>query len=303
MKTHQIATPSVMRTMTAVVLSALIWSCDVPIDLDLEQTQPKYVIDGQLIFDENLNPHQQYVRVSQSVGFYESRDKAGVSGAEVYILDDKDTVRFEEHTLADSSGYYFPETPFVGTTDREYVLRVNVNGEGIVARDRLPALNATIDSLSWAYNEDYAQEQRDNPDNFDEDEIGVVYETFLFSTIDKNDDPQDVQNFLFKFYVNDTLETYDGQEVYFADDALVRESINGIATAPWYRWGDLSRVEVLSISRDAFVFYSDLTNNINSDGGMFGPIPANLRTNLEGDALGFFQTSMIKSDTITVGRP
>jgi hypothetical protein len=48
-----------------------------------------------------------------------------------------------------------------------------------------------------------------------------------------------------------------------------------------------------SLSRDGFVFYTDLMALLNNDGGVFSQPPSNPRTNLSRGALGFFQASAL----------
>jgi hypothetical protein len=58
------------------------------------------------------------------------------------------------------------------------------------------------------------------------------------------------------------------------------------------------------ISRDAYLFYNDLANILNGDGGMTSPSPVNPRSNIfssEGAELGFFQVSAVDKTNITVG--
>ena len=58
-----------------------------------------------------------------------------------------------------------------------------------------------------------------------------------------------------------------------------------------------------SITREAFVYYNDLFNLINNDGGMFSPPPANPRSNVINGALGYFQASAIEMETIIIEEP
>jgi hypothetical protein len=59
-------------------------------------------------------------------------------------------------------------------------------------------------------------------------------------------------------------------------------------------------VEIYSLTREQFVYFTDLANILNSDGGMFSPPPANPRSNISGGALGLFQVSGISRASILI---
>ena len=68
----------------------------------------------------------------------------------------------------------------------------------------------------------------------------------------------------------------------------------------FYAQDDLARVEVYSLTREAFIYYRDLQKLLTNDGGLFGTPPANPRSNISGGALGFFQVSAIVSGEIVI---
>jgi hypothetical protein len=179
----------------------------------------------------------------------------------------------------DSAGYYLAPSSFVGVVGRTYTLTVVADGETYEAEDYLNAVTA-IDSLEYGINYD----EREDPK-----EKGKFYEVLMYAK-----EPQDTKDFyLFKFFRNDSLTVYNPSDIYFSDDKALGEEINGVQAPIYYELGDSARVEMYSISRKGFVFYNDLFNLINNDGGMFSPPPANCRTNLSNGALGFFQVGAV----------
>ncbi len=78
------------------------------------------------------------------------------------------------------------------------------------------------------------------------------------------------------------------------------EKIDGVTSPIFFAPGDVARIEMYSISRDAFVFYNDLQNLLNSDGGLFSQPPSNSRTNLSNGALGFFQASALDISAVEI---
>lgn len=261
-------------------------SCDEPIRLDLNQTQPKTVIEAQV----TNKPGYQYVKVSRSMGFYESGKTPRITNADVTVEDDLGNVFTFIHNPnehPDSSGIYIPSSPFVGEAGKTYRLRVDIAGEVFTGEDMMHSV-IPIDSIKYEIDDDQVE---------DPNEEGKVYELLLFAR-----EPQDEDNYyLFKFYRNDSLIYYNETDIYFTDDAFLGEEINGVPSPVYYGKNDVGRVEVYSLSRVGYVYFSDLWTLLNNDGGgMFGPIPSSPRTNLTNGAIGFFQVSAIAEDQIKI---
>ncbi|HMQ00510.1 MAG TPA: DUF4249 family protein, partial [Cyclobacteriaceae bacterium] len=83
-------------------------------------------------------------------------------------------------------------------------------------------------------------------------------------------------------------------------DTLLGENISGIASPVLFKQWDWARVEMYSLSRSGYLFYTDLRNLLNNDGGLFGSPPVNPRTNLNNNALGFFQVSAVVKESIQI---
>jgi hypothetical protein len=265
---------SIILVATVLMLTA----CEKTVLLDLEQAPIKVVIEGLV-----TNQHgYQFVKISRSTKFYASGATPRITNAFVTVSDDDGNEFIFVHNPSnhpDSSGYYLPQTPFTGVIGKTYLLHVNVNGEIFEAQDKLFPVTI-MDSLKYRIN---TREKRDPKiDN-------RFYELLMYTK-----EPQESDDFyLFKFYRNDTLNLYNPSDIYFSDDKTLAEEINGIPSPVYFELGDSARVEVYSLSRTGFVFFNDLSNLINNDGGMFSPPPANSRTNLSNGALGFFQVSAL----------
>lgn len=276
-----------MKNIFFIVFAAFIFaSCEETIDLDLRQTEPRVVIEG-LVTDQ---PGMQSVKVTWSTGFYQSGPTPRITDALVSVQDNLGQVVNFVHNPrghADSAGIYLPENEFTGIVGRTYTLTVGVNGQTFQASDKLlPVI--PIDSLDYTVNE--FQEE-------DPEEEGKIYEVLMFAK-----EPQDENNFyLFKFYRNDTLTVFNDTDIYYSDDELLAENINGVPSPVYFGMNDVARVEAYSLSRVGYVYFNDLWSILNNDGGgMFGPIPAPPRTNVTNEAIGFFQVSSMKSKTIKI---
>ncbi len=261
-------------------------SCEETVELDVKQVPPQIVIEGQVTNKAGY----QYVKVTRSSPFYVSGKTPRVTDALVSISDDTGTDYTFVHnprSHPDSAGYYLPTENFLGQIGREYTLRVSVDGELFEAVDQMYPVTS-IDSMQVRVNEN----ERDDPR-----EPGKFYELLVYAK-----EPQDEKNYyLFRYYRNGSPVVYFPNDIYYSNDDLIAENIDGIASPVYYGLNDDARLEVYSLSRRGYVFYNDLYSVLNNDGGgMFGPIPASPRNNLSGGAFGFFQVSAINESEIRI---
>jgi hypothetical protein len=278
-----------MKTIIKILLmtfsASAFFGCNETIELDLEQTPPRIIVDG-LITNENT---AHYVKLSQSVDFYHKGKVPAVSGAEVTVSDNEGNVYhfLESETTA---GYY--AASFEGKIGNSYSLEVELpSGEKLSAEDQMvPVMQ--VDRLDWIVDED----EKENPR-----EEGFYYRIRIFG-----EEPAATKDYyLFKFFRNDSIQNFDSKTgVFFADDNLVGGYLDGLESPEHYKKGDEGRFEIYRISRDAFLFYNDLNNILNGDGGMSSPSPTNPRSNIrssEGPGLGLFQVSAVNKTSIKVG--
>ncbi len=254
-------------------------ACEKTIPLDPGQTPELYVVEG-LITNENT---RQQIKVSRTQGFNDVGVSAGVSGAEVVVTDDQGLViAFSEA----QPGVYKSKEAFAGEIGRTYTLTIEHNEQFYTASEMMNTMG-TIDTLLT---------QIDAEEQADPDEDGRFYDILVFMK-----EPQETENFyLVKFFRNGQLENFDGEDVYVFDDVAIGENLSALPGPVYYAEGDVARMELYSLSRQAFRFYSDLNANINNDGGMFSSQPANVSTNLEGGAIGYFQVSAFDKKEVII---
>ncbi len=283
------------RYIIIVLLSGLAVACDSPFELDVDQAPTKVVIEG-LITNESK---RHYVKVSTTKKYGKSGASPVVSDATVTVVDDQgNEFDFIHNDTGESGldGYYFPTVAFMGEVGSTYTMSVQVDGGTYTASDKLLRVTA-IDSLSIEVNEDIRDlDPADLPNDIDPDEF---YAVFFFAK-----EPQETKDYyLFKFYKNGVLVKDSETDIYFAEDTFVGEDIHNIEGASFYALEDSVTVEFYSLTREGFVYYTDMFNVLNNDGGMFGAIPSNPRTNIIGGALGYFQTSAVSNRSIIVKDP
>lgn len=265
-------------------LAALV-SCEKEYILDTNPADAKVVIEG-MVTDK---PGYHFVKVTRSANFYDAGKTPRVTDAIVTVTDNEGVTTAFVHNPGnhpDSAGYYKPAVPFAGVLGNTYRLTVIMNGQEYEGEDTLYPVT-TIDSLTYRISED---------EQSDPDHPGRYYEVLIYTR-----EPQETRDFyLFNFYRNDSLKLANPEDIYFTDDVVLAEAINGITMPIYFSKGDRATVEAFSISRQAFVFFNDLSILLNNDGGMYSPPPANCRNNLSNGALGFFRASAVTSMDITV---
>jgi hypothetical protein len=250
------------------------FSCEEIIQLDLDTTPEKIVIEGLL----TNRFRDQYVKVSKTSGFYDSKATQLISNAIVSVVDSDGTLfRYGQA----SPGFYVPTTNLTGQVGKTYKLSVRIGDQVYESEDQLLRLSP-IDSLGYALTENPTDERK---------EKGQLYDLLMYFQ-----EPKDSKDYyLFKFYRNDTLTYTNSNDIYLANDEVLSESIKGFPAPVFYAEKDTARMEMFSVTRNGYLFLSDLTNLQFSDGGLFGPVPANPRTNISNGALGFFQVSSVRS--------
>lgn len=274
-----------MKNLIYIIASLIIFSsCEETIILDTDQVETRTIIEA-VVTDL---PNRQYVRLTTTADFYSEEEYPTISDAEVNVTDGHGTVHhYSEST--EQPGYYYPDVDYEGEANVEYALNVNVNGEVFTASDVLLPVTP-IDSLTV---------RLDEGEMSDPETEGMFYTPLLYAK-----EPQDEENYyLWRFYKNGEIYNDDGDYVTMSNDVAIGENIDGIEAPFYYAEGDVARIEMISLTRDCFVFYSDLTNLVFSDGGVFTPQPANPRSNISGGALGSFQVSSIAVDEIVIALP
>jgi hypothetical protein len=275
-----------MKNILILILGSIIfWSCEEPVHLDVSQGESHVVIEGQVT---NVSG-KQYVKITRSAGFYDSGKTPRVADAVVVVKDDVGNEFPFIHNpgnQADSAGYYLPQTSFIGEIGRTYTLQATVDGQLYEATDELFYVTP-IDSLTYRVDED----EKKDPKVF-----GKYYEVLIYAK-----EPQETKDYyLFKFFRNDSLQNDVDTDIYYTDDKVLGESIDGVSSPIYFAPGDRARCEIYSISREAFVFYNDLQSLLQNDGGLFSQPPSNSRSNVTNGALGFFQASALHVSEIEI---
>lgn len=269
-----------MKNIVFFLFAVLLFaSCEETIELDLKQTDEVIIIEG-LITDQHAF---HTIKITTTIPFNTPGKTPRVSGAVVTVSDAEGaTMRFLEKEL----GKYVSEEAFAGKAGETYSMRVEIGDKVFTASETLrPALGFT--KVEYRIDED---------EKVDPEDEGRFYEVLFYAN-----EPQETEDYyLFKLYRNGIYENGNGDYANVVNDVGLSGTIEGYPVGIYFAQNDTARLEVYNISRRAYRYYLDLNNNVGSDGGMFEGIPANVGTNIEGGALGYFQVSGLTVREIVV---
>jgi len=268
--------------ITVLTVLMLSFACEKVVELDVQQSTVQMVIEGLLTDRDTIH----FVKVSRSIQFYETGLNP-VTNAIITVSGNGQQYTYSHNPMDFDSlkGYYFSDVSYAGETGAVYTLEVDVEGINYSATDTLYYVNP-IDSLSISL--------ALNPSEEDEED-GKIYQVLLYAS-----EPKETEDYYqFKFYRDKELIAYPNNIYVFSDVAL-GPSLNGMPSPMLYRKDELATVHMYSLSREQYIFYSDLSNLLNTDGGMFSPPPANPRNTFTNGALGLWQVSAVSENSIKV---
>lgn len=231
---------------------ALVVSCQKVIDLDLNSTDPKYVIEGIVTSGETV--HQ--VRITRTLNFDEAAPYPAVENAVVVLSDNAGNIQ----TLTQVSPGLYETIGFLGVEGRTYTISVSVDGKMFTAQSTIPQ-KVTLDTLEI---------------------LGIPFGLDTFKTIvPKYLDPAGTRNY-YQFDMYQNSERLDGfylQDDQFSDGVWNERPI----FAGDYSTGDTAKVIMYCIDKPVYKYFFTLDANTGSTAA-----PANPESNFGKECLGYF---------------
>lgn len=254
-------------------MCSLFYTCEDLIDVELNETAPRLVIEASINWYKNTTGNQQSVKLSLSAPFFEESTPPA-NGAIVNITDtNSNTFNFIE----DSNTGNYINTNFLPVLNSEYTLSINYDGENYTAKEILTPV-VPIDYI-----------EQDNEGGFLGDEIEIkVYFT----------DPVDIDNYyLFEYYTEVEDISLD-----VADDKFIDgNQIFGFYSGEELETGNELTIRHYGLSKQYYEFMFILLQQGSEDGG--GPFetqPATVRgncintTNEDNYPFGYFRLSEVE---------
>ncbi len=258
----------------AVIVTA---SCTKTIDIDLKDIPVRTVIQAEMLKDSFA-----LVRVTKTAPYLENAPTPVITSATIVISDDLGNTETLNYI---GDGYYKGNT-VVGNTARIYNLSVDAEGKQYTATTTIPeAVPFVITGRNYV----------------SEDEANNFHKEGYYPTIQSSLPPGDTY-YLFKYYKNDTLYVPEGaqDDIFITDSKFIGTEIDGYETPYEYKVGEVARIDIYRITKEAFNFYNDLSLQLNNDGGFFSTPPANTSTNFSNGAVGLFMGGSRVTHSLTI---
>ncbi|MCF8297370.1 MAG: DUF4249 domain-containing protein [Saprospiraceae bacterium] len=254
----------------AIAIVSLLSSCTEKIELKLDDTYTRIVVDGEITSE--VKAHQ--VILSKSTSYFNNEAPPPVIGAKVTISDGTNTYDLSET----EPGIYKTQPNVQGVAGRIYTLTISdidINGDG---KDDIFTASSEM-KPTWAI-DSITQEI------FDPTETPLRYLINGWG----QEDPMPGQYYLWRYYKNNVLETDTLDELIFVDDEMVNGSyIAGLAMfLVDAKINDTIKVESRSITKDYYEFINSFMAETVWNAGSFGGPPANVKTNVSNGGLGYF---------------
>jgi hypothetical protein len=270
-------------SLTLVTLLAVLFSCTEEIEVKLDSSDRRLVVEGS--FSDDTLAHQ--VRLSKSADYFVNQALQPVLGAMVTISDG--TTIFPLTESLQDSGLYLTAPDVHGTPGQTYTLTidgVDIDGDGITesytASGKVNPLGP-VDSIQVKYKKIFYQDVW--AVNFFAQEPGETRDYYVFRTwkngvnlkdtlLELNPSDDEIINGVYS----------DGMTVQYLfadkpDEKLVQ--------------GDTIMLEIQGITKEYYQFIFDVMSEAHGS-DPFGGQPANVSTNLSNGAVGFFNTYSVK---------
>lgn len=274
-------------------------SCEDPIDVELEDAESLITVDAWI----NGNPEDQTIRLTQSQPYFESNFTPGITGANV-IVRRNDGQEFAFDDSGNGNYTWVSDGTSIGEVGDDFELEINVNGEtlsAITSLFRVP----NVDSIHQDFVTDFGLVDgimieiltRDLPG------IGDTYWIKTFKNGVYLNKAEEI-NIAFDAGFDSGAET-DGivfiPPIRFLLNPVEDDNPTDSIEIPSWIPGDIARVEVHSISNDAFSFLETTRDQLlNSDNGIFAEPLANTLGNVTSSSgntvLGVFNVAAISTE-------
>jgi hypothetical protein len=251
-------------------------SCEKVIDVDLNENNPLMVIDGGLTGRQSPDT----IKLSWTGSYFGDGNFSPVTGANVNVSDD---IGNSENLKEVAPGFYVIEN-FKGRAGGTYHLSINANSKTYTASSKM--LNPVeITQLTYRYKDRSLGTREGN------------YVTAYF------DDPAGTQNYYLIKASGTNVSFNNGSDQFFVlNDELFDGGMAAIEIPFIHFERGLAEVELFSIDKIAFNYYTSLNEIIQNPGpSPFSGVPQNsAKSNIQGDAVGFFQTFSLSKAIIKI---
>lgn len=241
-------------------------SCEKVIDVDLNDTEQKVVIEGSILRGDTV----QRIRITKTQNFDESTAPPTVDNASITVIDNYGNAG----TFTFVGNGWYELTNYPGFEGRTYTLTAVVEGTSYSGSSTLASYQPLQDLFVDFY-----------PFGADT----------LISLVPAHFDQQGISNYYqFHVYVNGERD----KSIYIQDDQFTD---GNLTIEPLFvselEMGDTVRVDFFCIDKPVHTYFNQLGVNSSSSA-----TPANPISNLNGGCLGYFSARTFDSRTVIVGQ-
>jgi hypothetical protein len=269
-----------------VTASTVFTSCEKEINLDLKNTSPKLVVEGNVLLGIDSVINLQEVKLSLSANYTGNTSPMPVTNA-VVVVNDGTNAYIYNHV---GNGVY--RSSFIAAINKTYKLIINYDGDEYNAYETLKAAGAGIDSLKVKY----FPSALGSPDG-------------NFITVNTTDPLNERNFYLWQLFINDQLMINPSPgNIYRAiqkDDFFNGQPL--INYLPFDNFpvvtGDVARLHQLNISEQMYNYYYSIFN-LTASSPVSGDVPpGNIKGNIvnlnkpDKNALGYFGACSISIKT------
>lgn len=247
-------------------------SCTEKIDINLGTTYTRLSVSG------NITPQfgEQYIRLTKTADYFSNQPPPVVSDAMVLVNDGTSSVQFIEDTI--NLGYYYAPSSYIGVPGITYNLSIKlsepINGKvDYTAQETMPLLADDIDSIVVELNENAKR-----------------WMVRLYAW-----EPHTTDFYMFNGMRNGVIITDSVSRVNISDDKLYNGNYTSGAVVLMFKEdelqpGDTFTLILSNITEEYANFMLELQAEIQPNDPMFSGPPANVSSNINNDAVGYFAT-------------
>jgi hypothetical protein len=279
-----------MKKTASFLLALLIFaSCEKDINIKLDQTSPKVVVDGSI-----ENGQFPVVILSSSLDYFSKiepdvLEKSFIHDAQVSIKSGGNTWPLKEFTTFLGSGttiYYWsvdptaPAGPLEGTLNTTYVLSILTGGKSYTSTTTIPEITRKVDSLWW-------------------EPVKNIEDTNKVKMYIKATDKPGYGDYI-RYYTKTNSEPFFPGANSVFDDQIIDGTTYTLpidkATAPntqrkdedaWFNRGDSVVLKLCNIDKGTYDFWRTYEYSRASVGNPFSS-PTKVTSNITGGGLGYF---------------
>jgi hypothetical protein len=269
-----------------VTASTVFTSCEKEINLELKNTSPKLVVEGNVLLGIDSGINLQEVKLSLSANYTGNTSPMPITNA-VVVVNDGTNAYIYNHV---GNGVY--RSSFIAAINKTYKLIINYDGDEYNAYETLKAAGAGIDSLKVKY----FPSALGSPDG-------------NFITVNTTDPLNERNFYLWQLFINEQLMINPSPgNIYRAiqkDDFFNGQPL--INYLPFDNFpvvtGDVARLHQLNISEQMYNYYYSIFN-LTASSPVSGDVPpGNIKGNIvnlnkpDKNALGYFGACSISIKT------